>query len=376
MTCTLLLPQLLQIWLPDSSAALPEDCSSRPSEQAPRSQTPPIISFLESFPDAITPDDFPGKKFPCGHVVDLRAILACCNWLGDAVWTSGPHPCGCWEVDCTDSLEFPTLPDPRVIDGLEARLDLIEWSFRKDKPTQADKNAVSRLRNILSSIGHVSQDSEPEADAESSPREPSESSLMQTLVHIEIEAFALMADMAKGSAKVPERGADLYCSYRARKPTSAYCRLRYPFPSPGQDCTCAEPHQFEREPKDWAHTPAESDDVPRDQKPPNSKTVRFVAPVVTEVQYFEPWWCAEYRDSDRYWSTGPFQHSVDKATSADDDWAIEILEIPEGLAARVEMGIEDGDSDCETLFDDEDVLDEMNEGGDRNVLEEMGEELF
>lgn len=165
----LLLPQLVQIWLPDDSEAHQEPNRSPLSEQTPTSQIPPLISFLEALPDAVTPDDFKGKTLPCGHVVSVPSLLACCNIFGDAVWTPGPHLFGCAEPDesCDELMEFPKLPDPRVLDGLAARLDLIQWSWSEDTPTDHDVHTVSLLRDILSNIGHVDPNSNPETDADS-----------------------------------------------------------------------------------------------------------------------------------------------------------------------------------------------------------------
>ena len=135
-TCMLLLPQLVQIWLPDYSAAYHEKCSSPLSEQAPRPRVPPLISFLEGLSDVLAPDELPGKRLPCGHVVSLRSILACCNILGDVMWTPAPHCFGCAQPECEDTSEFPKIPDPRVVDGLEARLDLVEWHFFMRGPSR------------------------------------------------------------------------------------------------------------------------------------------------------------------------------------------------------------------------------------------------
>ncbi len=329
--------------------------------------------------DGLTPDHLPGKRFPCGHVVSLRPILACCNLPGDAIYTPRPHRFGCAQPECNDTVEFPTIPDPRVVDGLEARLDLIEWSWRKDKPTESDRKTVSLLRYILSRIGHLSRESDAESDLESDAEllqsEPSESSLMQTLVQMETEAFALVADLGEGSAEIATRGTQEYCSYRAPNPEHSH--PFYPMLSHGQECECVTPHEFEREPSSWASTPAEANVEPREEeKCKKGKTVSFVAPVVTEVQYFEPWWCAEYRDSDRYWARGPCTKSVDRATEVDDEWEILKLEDPEGwekLMREAEDGDEDWGSDdsMSTLFGDEEedeVLDEVGELGGEDLM--------
>ena len=400
----LLLPQLAQIWLPDHSAAHDEDFSRPIGEPAPKLRTPPLILFLEDLPDVLSADElFPGKRLPCGHVVSLRSIIKCCNILGDAIWTPAPHNFGCAQPECEDLLEFPTISDPRVVDGLEARLDLIEWSWEHVEPTKPERNVVSLLRDILTGIGHLSRDPEPETDAEVSRPEPSEASLKQTLVHMEIEAFGLMAENAAKSAETPVRGTQPYCSYRTPMvPGADHSQPRYPMPSPGQECDCVTPHEYTREAGSWALTPAETetetetkigrhddnesndDNEKKESTEQRSrrKTVRFVAPaVVTEVRYFEPWWCDEYRDSDRYWSTGPMRRSVDLATAADDDWEITLLDggLADGIS-RDSLEDGDGDSDCSTLVEEEEeeekeVLDEKEEKADElsdeNVLDEM-----
>lgn len=148
-TCILLLPQLVQIWLPDYSAAHHENFASPLRDRTPRPRVPPLISFLEGLPDVFAPAEIPGKRLPCGHVVSLRSILACCNLLGDAIWTPAPHCFGCAQPECKDTSEFPKIPDPRVVDGLEARLDLVEWSWKKGKPTRPEMDVVSLLRHLI-----------------------------------------------------------------------------------------------------------------------------------------------------------------------------------------------------------------------------------
>lgn len=378
----LLLPQLVQNWLPNHDAARQETGVSPLSGQAPRSQIPPLILFLDGLSDVPTQNEFKAKRFPCGHVVSLRSILACCNLFGDALWTPGPHSLGCAQSECSETLEFPKLPDPRVIDGLQARLDLIQWSWNKyAPPTELDQNTVSLLRDILSGIGHLTRDPGPETDAELSQSEPSESSLAQTLVLMETEAFGMMVHDRKKGAEIPARGTQPYCTYRAATvPTAGHSQLRYPMSSPGQDCTCDTPHDFEREASSWALTPAETEsdpDEPTDEKAKQRKTVSFLAPVVTEVKYFEKWWCDEYRDSDRYWSTGLHRRSIDLSTPADDEREIERLEHLEGSAARMSGELEDQESECSTVVgNDEEVLDEMeraNEAWDDEMFETLDE---
>lgn len=360
----LLLPQLVKIWLPDYS----ETDRSPLSEQAPRLGVPPLISFLEGLSDVLTTNEVRGKRFPCGHVVSVRSILSCCNFFGDAIWTPGPHFLGCAWPGCDDTLEFPKIPDPRVLDGLQTRLDLIQWSWNKDTPTEVDMNTVSLLRDILSRIGHLSQDPEPEMDANLSRSDPSEPSLTRTLVHMELEAYGLMIQNREKSTDIDLRGSQDYCRYRAAVvPTAGHSLLRYPMSSPGQSCVCVKPHEYEREASSWARTPAETGsdlNEPRDRKLKQRKTVRFVAPIVTEVQYFEPWWCDEYRDSGRYWSTGPHRKSIDYSTPGDDDWEVERLEHPDGLAAQISSELEHEESACGTSVDDDGVLDD-------GILDEM-----
>ena len=496
----LLLPQLVKIWLPDHSATRHEIGRSLSEQQNPRSQVPPLISFLEGLSDILIPDDVKAKRFPCGHVVSLRSILACSNLFGDATWTPGPHFLGCAQPECNDTLEFPKIPDPRVVDGLEARLNLIEWSWNKDTPTELDRNTVSLLRHILYRIGHLTQEPEPEADAEVSRNEPSESSLMRTLVHMELEAFGLREQNQGKSAEVPLRGDQPYCSYRAAiEPTAGHHLLRYPIPSPGQECECVTAHEYERKASSWGLTPAETEfypkepkeekrkqrktvrfvaheyerkasswgltpveteynpkepkeekrkqrktvrfvtheyeqkvsswgltpaetefnpkepkeekrkqrktvrfvtheyeqkvsswgltpaetefnpKEPKEEKRKHRKTVRFVAAAVTEVQYFEPWWCDEYRDSGRYWSTGPHKRSIDLSTPAMDDLEIERLDHLEGLAAQTSSEMEGQESACSVSDDEDDeVLDEIEKAMEKadgslddDILDEM-----
>ena len=352
----LLLPKLVETWIPHDSAAR----QSSLSEQAPRSQIPPLISFLEGLPDVITPDKFKGKKLPCDHVVSLKSILSLVNFFGDATWTTGPHTMCCAQPECEETVEFPKLPNPQVLDGLQARLDLIQYSWNKDAPTELDMNAVSLLRDMLSRIGHSNGDQEPETDIDVPQSAPSEASLMQTLGNMEMEAFGLMVLNQRKSAETPLRGNQPYCSYReAVKPTPGQS-LRYHMASPGQYCECVVPHDYERKPSRWALTPAETDldaDMPQDEKPQKLKTVRFVASVVTEVEFFEKWWCNEYRDSGRYYSTGPQKRSTDTSTKADDDWEIERIENPEGSAAQISGDLDSEGSDCSTIVDADEILD-------------------
>lgn len=348
----LLLPQLVKIWLPDYSTG---NDPSPPSEQAPESQIPPLVSFFEALPNVSLADNTKGKRFPCSHVVSIRSLLACGNYFGEATWTPGPHFLSCAQSECEYALEFPKLPDPRVVDGLKMRLDLIEWSFNKDAPTELDRSKVSLLRDILSRLGHSDRDSELDVDGNLSPNKPSESSITQTLVHMELEAYDLMVLKRRKKAEITLRGGEPYCAYRDFiVPTTRHSQLLYPMRSPGQHCECVPPHEFERKAGAWALTPAETEDERTDEKSRKRKTVRFVAPVVTEVRYFEPWWCDEYRDSGRYWSTGPHRRSTDLSTPADDEWVIERLDDPEGLEARIVRDLESEGSACGAVVDGDD----------------------
>ncbi|CAF9932123.1 hypothetical protein IMSHALPRED_008804 [Imshaugia aleurites] len=192
-----------------------------------------------------------------------------------------------------------------------------------------------------------------------------------------------MAYHQANPAKIAPRGTELYCAYRAPiEPTATRSKLPYPILSPGQHCECVTPHEFEREPSTWESTPAETEcdacEAGREEGK-RLKTVRFVASVVTEVRYFEKWWCDEYRDSGRYWSRGPHRRSVDQSTAADDELEIEGLENPGGLVGRVLEGEESADGDDGI---DEDILMEMeraNEAWDEEgIWEEMieSEELW
>ena len=364
----LLLPQLVQIWLPNHNTAHQETSPSPLSDQTASSQVPPLISFLAGLSDALALDGVKGKKLECGHDVSLRSILACSNLTGDKAWILGPSYLCCAQADCKESFEVPTLPDPRVLDGVQARLDLIQWSWNKDKPTEHDRNMVSLLRDMLSRIGHMTPDPDPDPDPEIDA-----DLLTWTLVHMEIEAYSLMDENRKKKAEIPVRGSQEYCKYRAfTEHTAGYSQLRYRMSSPGQECKCVTPHIYEREASSWGLTPAETvrdPDQPQDEKAKPLKTVRFVAPVVTEVRYFEPWWREEYRDSDRYWSKGPHRRSIDFSTPGDDAWEIERLEHPEGLAAQISRGLDGQESTV--VDDDDDDDDEEDDDGDESFLDQM-----
>ena len=398
----LLLPQLVQIWLPDNSPSHLETDRELPNEPTPRSQIPPLISFLNGLPDVPMPDETKGKRFPCGHVPSVGSILECSNLFGDRRWTPAPHLFTCGQPGCDEVLEFPKIPDPRVLDGLRARLDLIQWSWNEDAPTKGDVETVGLLRDMLAGIAHESQE-EPEPamdtdDDDRSQNEPTDaSSLKRTLHLMETEAFKLMVLRRARITEASSRGSEPYCRYRdATVARAGDSYQRYPMASPGQYCECDTPHEEQREAGSWGLTPAETPcDADADEPSEagenaattrRGKAVRFVAPVVTRVRYFTAWWCDEYRDSARYWSTGPHRCSVDGATEEDDEWEIEMLEAEERRAAAAADGDgDDGGSDCSTAVgdeeeeeeaDDEEVLDEMeraHEGFEEELVRDLGE---
>lgn len=354
----LLLPKLVDFWLPDDGAARQQN---PPSDLAPRSQIPPLISFLEGLPDVVTPDEYRGKILPCGHVVSVCSVLSLVNLFGNATWNPGRHTMTCAQPDCQESHEFLQLPNPQTLDGLEARLDLIQYSWNKDAPTELDMNTVGLLRDLLSRIGHSSnREPEPETDADPSQSAPSEASLMQTLTHMEMDS--LMVLNLEKNAETPLRGTQPYCSYRETVIPTPEQSLRYAMPSPGQFCECVTPHDYERPPSAWALTPAETEVESDTEKPEKPKTVRFVDGVVTKVQYFEKWWNEEYRDSGRYYSTGPHRRSIDTSTKVEDQWEIERLDFDsEG-------------SDCSTIVEADKILEELDiadEPLDQQNLEEI-----
>ena len=371
----MLLPQLVDIWLPSHNESLRRS-STKPSAQAPALQIPPFIKFMNSLP-SIREGDHILKRLPCDHSTDLSWILEGGNFLGGTVRQPGPHFLGCAESGCNRWISCPTIRDPWALDGLQTRLTLIQWSWNKDAPTEEDRITVSLLRDILSNIGYLTQDPEPvpapelepEVEGQPSSSAASESSLMQTLVDVELEAFNLREQNMAMSAESPFDSEEPYCSYRAAVTYDP--STRYPMPSLGQLCQCIVPHEFIREPSEWGLglTPAETVSDPQGPKKEKRKTVRFVAPVVTEVQYFDKWFNDEYRDSGRYWSTGPHRRSTDLATQAEDDLEIEKLDFPEKfqLGRRASEG--DGSESVGWDSDDED-----EDEGD-GLVEEMEREM-
>ena len=374
----ILLPQLVEIWLPDHDAT--RRSGIKRSEEIPTSQIPPFFKFLNRLPN-IGERDHRQKRLPCGHSVSLSSILEVGNFLGGTISQPGPSFLGCPESRCHKWIPCPAILDPWALDGLQTRLTLIQWSWNKDTPTEGDRITVSLLRDMLSKIGYLTKDPEPAPQAKLKPEvedQPSsstasESSLMQTLVDVEIEAFNLKELDTATRAESPFDSGEPYCSYRAVIPHDP--STPYPIQSLGQHCQCIIPHKFEREPSDWGLglTPAEMVSEPKEPKKEKRKTVRFVAPVVTEVQYFDKWFNDEYRDSGRYWSTGPHRKSTDPATQAEDDLEIERLEFPERFRGRRTSEV-DGPEGANWFSDDEDEGDGLVTELERE-MERAGEEL-
>ena len=357
-TTEMLLPQLVEIWLPSHDAS--QGSSTEQSEQLKTSQIPPLIRFINNLPDVCERDQ-KRKRLPCGHSVSLPWILQEGNFLGGTISKLGQNFLGCAEEGCHKWISCPTMLDPWALDGLETRLTLIQWSWNKHAPTEGDKITVSLLRDMLSKIGYLTQDPEPAPEAALEPElegqlsssTASESSLMQTLVDVEIAASNLKELYTETRAESPFDSGEPYCSYRAVIPHDP--STPYPIQSLGQHCQCIIPHEFEREPSEWGLglTPSEMVSEPKEPKKEKRKTVRFVAPVVTEVQYFDKWFNDEYRDSGRYWSTGPHRKSTDPTTQAEDDLEIEKLEFPERFLGRRESVV-GGPEGANWLSDDED----------------------
>ena len=349
-------------------------------EQLTISQIPPLIRFINNLPNT-GERDHRQKRLPCGHSVTLSSILEVSNFLGGTISQPGPSFLGCPERGCHKWISCPTILDPWALDGLQMRLTLIQWSWNKDPPTEGDRITVSLLRDMLFKIGYLTQDPEPalepevepEVEGQPSSSASSESSLMQNLVDVEIEAFTLKEQNTAMRAEPPFDSGEPYCSYRAVIPHDP--STPYPTQSLGQHCQCIIPHKFEREPSDWGLglTPAEIVSEPREPKKEKRKTVRFVAPVVTEVQYFDKWFNDEYRDSGRYWSTGPYRKSTDPTTQAEDDLEIERLEFPERFRGRM-ASVVDGPESANWFSDDEDEGNELVAEMERE-MERAGEAL-
>ena len=376
-TTEMLLPHLVEIWLPSHDAS--QGFSTKQSEQLKASQIPPLIRFISNLPDVCERDQR-RKRLPCGHSVTLCWILQEGNFLGDTTSKLGPKFLGCAEEGCHKWISCPTVLDPWALDGLETRLTMIQWSWNKDAPTEGDKITVSLLRDMLSKIGYLTQDPEPVPETELEPElegQPSSStasepSLMQTLADVEIAASDLKELDAETRAEYPYDSGEPYCSYRAVIPHDP--STPYPIQSLGQHCQCIIPHKFEREPSDWGLglTPAEMVSEPKEPKKEKRKTVRFVTPVVTEVQYFDKWFNDEYRDSGRYWSTGPHKKSTDPTTQAEDDLEIEKLDFPERFLGRRASAV-DGPEGTKWSSDGEDEDDGLVAEMERE-MERAGEQ--
>ena len=125
----------------------------------------------------------------------------------------------------TDSLRFPRLPNPEVMDGLEARLNLIEWSWRTGDPTESEVEKVSLLRGILSRLGHLSREPEPETDTGPFQQPKPTINLMRpTFLAMRIAASGPTGvKNEETGAKVAPRGMQDYCSYDKTSSTTL-CR--------------------------------------------------------------------------------------------------------------------------------------------------------
>lgn len=358
-----LFKQLLQSWYPDIATLLDQRILSESLvfQKTPKVQTPSLISFLMSLADApVTEHGLATKKLArCGHIIDVRSILTCSNLFSDLGCGKGPSFLYCSQPNCDTRYALPIIPNPWVVDGLQTRLDIVQWAWARSKnaPTNADVNLGKVLRYILDQVGRLPRDLERTSSLPWNG--PSQRRHRQALRLLEAETVVLGEDsLYKGPSLL--RGRKPYCKFRPSKaPPPGYLQTKYCRPSPGQNCSCAQPHRSAREPWEWASTPAEDEEdwesaVPliensgtsirrsdfrhaapfsfgRNMLPlangrgktgkKQKKTVRFVAPVITDIHYFEPWWRREYRDSDRYYSSGPSRTSTDRSTKVDDDRA-------------------------------------------------------
>ena len=329
---TLLLRQLLDTWYPDVKALagrIPNVLS-----KTSKLETPTLISILARLADAPAKAHEPqGKELPCGHRVEATSILTHSNLFGDQVWGRRRQILVCPNPGCDTKYTLPMIPAPSAVDGLKARLDLIQWvwAYGKDAPNNVDVKIMRVLHRILDQIGHRPRSSEMSSSSLSERR------LKQTLRLFESEGVAGAVAKTYAGPRFP-RGKEPFCRFRRSKaPPPEYLRLRYLAPSPGQFCICEEPH-WVRDPRAWISTPAEDEEKRefvvariersgKDRKSRQEKSVRFAAPVTTRIHYFKPWWRHEYRDSDRYYSSGPCRPSVDTSTKEDDEKEIERLNI-------------------------------------------------
>lgn len=313
---TLLLGQLLYTWYPDVkalAARTPNVLAKTPKLQ----QTPALVSILARLADAPRKAHEPeGKELPCGHRVDVRSILTHFNLFGNPARGKNRHSLVCPDPSCDVHYTLPSIPAPGTVDGLEARLDLIHyfWVHGKDAPNHVDVQMTRLLRRILDHIGHRPRS----LDVSSSL--PKQRRLTQTVRLLESEGAVAARMIYAGPTSL--RGKEPYCKYRRSKARwPEYLQLKYLPPSPGQFCYCEEPHWL-RNPRAWISSPAEDEEkrefavIPKSRKAGKhrqKKSVRFAAPVITHIHYFE-----------RY-SSGPCSRSIDTSSKMDDDKEIERL---------------------------------------------------
>ena len=318
---TFLLRQLLDTWYPDVkalAARTPKILLKTRKLQQP----PALISILARLTDAPVKAHEPeGKELPCGHRVDVYSILNHSNLFSDLVWGKRRPFLVCSDPSCAIQYTLPTIPAPWVVDGLEARLDLIHyfWAHGKDTPNHVDVQMTRLLRRLLDQIGHRPRSLEVSSSL------PNQRRLTQTLRLLDSEGVAGAGGKTYAGPSLL-RGKEPYCRFRRSKAApSEYLQLKYLPPSPGQFCICEEPH-WVRKPRAWISTPAEDEEkrefaITRIEKSRKTgkyqpkKSVRFAAPVITHIHYFE-----------RYWS-GPCSRSTDTATKVDDDKEIERLNL-------------------------------------------------
>lgn len=313
-----LLRQLLDTWYPDVKALAGRNPNLL--SKTSKLETPTLISTLARLPDAPTKAHEPeGKELPCGHRVDVCTILSHSNLFGDQVKKRDFLVCP--DPNCDTQYAMPTIPAPWVVDGLQARLDLIQWAVAnsKDAPNNVDVKIIRVLRRILNQIGHKPQSSEMSSNL------PSQRRLKQTLKLFDSEGVAGAVGKTYAGPRFL-RGKEPFCRFRRSKtPPRERLRLMYLAPSPGQFCICEEPHRV-RDPRAWISTPAEDEEkreyaVARIErsgkagKGRQKKSVSFAAPVITRIHYFEPY------------SSGPCKRSIDTSTKEDDEKEIERLNI-------------------------------------------------
>ena len=356
---TFLLRQLLKTWHADVQALT--ERTPNTLSKPPKLQSPPLIAVLASLADSPATAHKPaGKQLPCGHRVEIYSILTSANLFGDRAWGKGGLRTASLECPsgCDVRYALPVLPAPWAVDGLQARLDLIQWAWAqgKDAPDGADVRTAKMLRTLLARVGHRAR------EWEMTSRVPSQRRLKQALTLVE-ESGAVGEGVGRIQAGPRlRRGTELYCRFRPWKTVSpGYAQSKYLPPSPGQRCDCAERHKWSRGPREWASTPAEdaeergsaeapgenltrtgkeTEEKKKKKKKEEGKKVRFAAPIVTRIHYFEPYWRSEYRDSGRYYSKGPVTKSPDRTSRVDDEREIERLESVRGRGA----GLRGGDS--------------------------------